>query len=557
MFTANPKEEKITNFVWGIAITLLSCLLYVNSLKNGFTLDDIVHIQHNPLIQSSALDSFFFEPIFPGNLYRPLVQASYRLTYILFGLNPAAYHLVNILSHALVALLVFLLCLRLLDGGTAKLTALFFVFLPIHTEAVANISGRYELWAALFALASLLLACKSSTYKNLIYIFVCFLAALLSKESAFVVIPLFLLFNWYSGTWRLRPALPFALAAGIYLIMRWRALGGDIIGSAHTDLLDNPLIVVDSFTRILNAVFLLGRYFVLSIIPFRLSADYSFQALLPVQAANPLFLAAVLIVTFLFLKSLFDLKRRTYVAFGFLWFFLAFAVTSNILFPIGTIFGERLAYLPSVGVCIIISQFLLKFPKSQRCALTAAILLAYGWVAFKRNLVWADNMTLHAEQIQISPNSAKTQFNYAMALRGEKKYAEATEHISSALSLYPNYDDALWGLAILNSDQGHLGKAEYYLRKTLDIRSDHERSLNSIVRLYLRSDRPEKLEPYLQKLLAIWGKNLDTKITYLGVLIEKRDKENAQRLRAEIEKIDPENEELKVLIAQGKEHGVF
>ena len=89
--------------------------------------------------------------------YRPLCVLTFRINHALGGLNPAGYHLGNILLHAIVTA-TFTYVIGSLTGRrlTAAVSGALFAAHPVHTEAVAGVVGRAELLACLFYLLSLL-----------------------------------------------------------------------------------------------------------------------------------------------------------------------------------------------------------------------------------------------------------------------------------------------------------------------------------------------------------------------------------------------------------------
>ncbi len=87
--------------------------------------------------------------------YRPLCTLSFRLNYLVGGLDPFGYHLVNILLHAIASGLVTFTANRLFERFLPTLLAgLFFALHPVHTEAVAGIVGRADVGACVFFLLS-------------------------------------------------------------------------------------------------------------------------------------------------------------------------------------------------------------------------------------------------------------------------------------------------------------------------------------------------------------------------------------------------------------------
>jgi len=141
----------------------LSLLVFISALKNGFVFDDIIHIRDNESIRSwHSAFNLFFEPTFPGDLYRPFTTFTYALNYLICGPNPFSFHLINILLHGAVCVLIFNLLQERLGFNKAFIISLLFAWSPIHVEVVANTVGRAEILAALFGFAFLLCAKKSS-----------------------------------------------------------------------------------------------------------------------------------------------------------------------------------------------------------------------------------------------------------------------------------------------------------------------------------------------------------------------------------------------------------
>ena len=93
--------------------------------------------------------------------------------------------------------------------------------------------------------------------------------------------------------------------------------------------------------------------------------------------------------------------------------------TSNLLFPTGTIFAERLAYLPSAGFCLIAASWIVgrapdlaALPRWRAGALAAvALLLAARTLV--RNPVWSSDEALFTDMVRVSPESAKAHYDFA------------------------------------------------------------------------------------------------------------------------------------------------
>ena len=143
-----------------------------------------------------------------------MVMLSYALNYAVGELDPAGYHLVNVLLHAANAALVFLIIEELFANRVfAVWSGLLFALHPIRTEAVAYVVGRAETLAALFFLAAWWCYLRRRPAAGA----AAFLAAVLSKESAFTFVAVLPLSDYIAGrNWDRRTFAryaPFAAAA--------------------------------------------------------------------------------------------------------------------------------------------------------------------------------------------------------------------------------------------------------------------------------------------------------------------------------------------------------
>ncbi|MCB0317446.1 MAG: hypothetical protein KDD56_01730, partial [Bdellovibrionales bacterium] len=139
---------------------LIPFFIFLPSLFFDFSYDDFHQIHFHDFLKTNeiSIESVlfpFFEATFPGDVYRPLTVFSYRINFLLFGLNPLSYHLFNILLLATVTCLVFLLVREICKNLTLSfLASLWFAINPLRVEVVASIVGRAELLSALFGISS-------------------------------------------------------------------------------------------------------------------------------------------------------------------------------------------------------------------------------------------------------------------------------------------------------------------------------------------------------------------------------------------------------------------
>src|SRR5260370_36023987 len=144
---------------WHVALLLAVAMrVYGTTLLTSFTLYDGVYILSNSAVTGPSVRGLF-EPDKSIHIFRPVSFATFALNWAVGGAQPFGYHLLNLLLHAAVILLLYLVLRTLLEplprAATAALAAAWlFAVHPIYTEAVASIGGRSELLPAGFPLVS-------------------------------------------------------------------------------------------------------------------------------------------------------------------------------------------------------------------------------------------------------------------------------------------------------------------------------------------------------------------------------------------------------------------
>ena len=192
---------------------LITLLVYANALNCGFCFDDISAIVDNKDLKPHTPWSNLFWHDFWGTpmsreqshkSYRPLCVLTFRLNYLVHGLQPWGYHLTNIVLHAGVCILYFKVLKKaaLASSRVATISGYLFAVHPVHTEAVTGVVGRAELLSSWFFLLTLLLYQKScKSYKGsfshiaLALAMVSVSCAMLCKEQGITVLGILVIYE--------------------------------------------------------------------------------------------------------------------------------------------------------------------------------------------------------------------------------------------------------------------------------------------------------------------------------------------------------------------------
>ncbi len=481
--------------------------LYFPALGFDFAYDDLLVIQHNPLVafphfDLNHLSAIALSPMPPGNLYRPLSILSYWFDYQLAGLSPAWFHGVNIALYGVLCFLSYRLFLVFLPSAQhAGAAALLFVIHPMHVEAVANVVGRAELLSAIFGMGSILLALRAdkeqSYLAGLISALLLFLA-LSSKESGlvFAVLIFFALAAMRNSGWTTRTAnaaLPYYLVAVLAsLILRYAALGDQFLVQPESSATnpENPLLGAPLSVRLIPALKIIGDYLIYLICPINLSPDYSltFQSLMAktysVQGALSF------LILFAYLAALFGAANRKLLYLG-LWFLISFALTANVLLPIGTIRADRLALVPSIGLIGFIVGHIsdLKRPAVRLCALL--VFVTYSLATFGQLWVWQSTRSVFESMLERDPENPKALYNYGMYLYSQdRNHRAAAGYLLKTLELVPDHLYSMRMLADIALAHGDVEQLEYWYRRILSQYPDEVQAKRQLEKLQLLKTAP-------------------------------------------------------------------
>ncbi len=479
--------------LWPLLIVAVAVAVYSNSIPNGFALDDVPLVRDNEQLDSlSKIPQLLTSPYWPeeggsSGLFRPVTMISYALNRALGGGSPFSFHAGNVLLHALVSLLAWYCALHAgLERGAALLAAMLFAVHPLHTEAVANITGRAELLAALFVLAAWLFH-RSAGW--IAAAGACYLLALLSKENAILAPLLFLLDDRLRNIRGVRRYIAYGVALAAGLLMRIVALGG-WRGAETIAFIDNPPAFFGAGVRMATAAWVQLKYGWLFLWPLKLSSDYSYDAIPVVQSAlDPRWWAGMLWLVALVALAIVGYMRSRPVALGAAAWILFMLPASNLLFASGTLMAERLGYLPSLGGCLLVGWLAhFAFSRWRRAGglvlgISLAMPIACSMRTVWRNPVWKDNSTLALHDARVMPRSAKLHAGAGIALHDRGDVVEAEAAYRRALEIYPDYAQIHYNLGTLLQGQSRNGEAVEHLIKAAMISPHNPRPFRALERL--------------------------------------------------------------------------
>ncbi len=463
--------------------------------------DDTIYLTRNPVIQGGlswkAL-AYAFTSLEDGS-YLPLVWLSHALSSTIFGTWAGGHHLVNVVLHAMNAVLVYRFFRDLTDSWKQGATvALLFALHPLHVESVAWVAERKDVLSTLFLLMTLSAYVKYVRGPSKIRFYGVmgwFSLGLLSK-SMLVTVPLILLLLdfWPLGRWRKGarwglfiekiPLIGLAALCGALTLLAQQQVGAL---AAKGSL---PML-----TKVGNAVLAVMEYLRLTFWPLHLSPFYPHPGVDLPWMKVWVGLGILAIVT---LGCLWQRARRPFLLMGWIWFLLTLLPVLGLLQVGAQGHADRYTYVPHLGLFLLLGGLLVealqwvKLPRVVLLALGAGMLAVLLVLTTVQVSVWKDNTTLFRHALLQNPRNGMAYLHLGKAYLAEGNLEPASVAYLKATQHWPgNY-------------RGH-----FKLGEVLELMGRNEQAL-----LYYRN----------AKLLAPWEYAVDAKLgallVHLGLFME-------------------------------------
>jgi len=506
----------------------------------ALSFDDSQYLTKNLLVQNPSWTSArrflteVLEPSTVGGYYQPLTMISLMFDYALDGRpdNLHSFHRTSLTLHVVnTALVIVLLYLLFGQAWVAAAVGLLFGLHPMTVEPIPWVGERKTLLAAFFALWCLILYVRYARKPNRsLYIgcLVMYMLALMSKPTSTPLPLLMLLMDyWPLRRWKwttVLEKLPFFVVGGISAIITYisqSSTAGAVVAGGY-GLERIPLVLCH------NIIFYLHQI----IWPVNLSSHYAFPR--PLGLSDTMVLAGVIGTCILVPLLVISLRWTRAALAGWLFFFVAIFPTIQILRFSNVIAADKFAYLPSVGLLMVVASLLGWFcgtgsagkPMARRMAvaMTVLVLASAEAVATRLYLVhWRDTVGLYKRMLTITPNAIPLLNNLGNVLQSQGKLDEAMGHYRHALQIKPHDADVHNNLGNALQVQGELDEAIRHYRQALRVKPDHVDVLSNLATAFSVLGKLDEAISYFRQALRIAPNS--TKAHYnLANMLKEQDK---------------------------------
>lgn len=353
------KRNKFYDLFLFVFFTLLSLLLYYPCINNFFVLDDLTRLV---VIIKGSLGGEAFH-------YTPVPLVIYRISYLVFGIDPVPIRILHILINGVFCFYVFKVSYRLFyrfgnDGAAGGvliksfLVSCLFSISYFHVESIAYFNSLHELLYSLFFIQGIyyyMVFRDTGKKYSLVPVLLFYFLSLFSKETAisFVICIFTAELLVYKQTFKqsLTTTLPFIIITLIFIAARYFIYPNvdEIKGSFNLKLIvsesvKNFIFVFTAFIASLDFMALKEIY--------RLNNSDLITSVREIVKQYPGAIAAIFLSALFYVAVLRKPNKIIYISFGF--------IIITILSFIWLIAYERYLYLPSAGFCILVIHFAYK-----------------------------------------------------------------------------------------------------------------------------------------------------------------------------------------------------
>ena len=398
---------------------IIGGIIYINSLLNGFVLDDIGQLVENPKIYSikNIFDFFTGGTVFTnysdkllGFYYKPLLLTTFTIiTSISGNTNAIVLHLLQLILHISNSLMLFYLFRKFFNKNLALILSLIFLVHPINSESVLYISGIQDTLFMFFGLSALISYIYSKQTIYLRYLSpVLLLLSFLSKETGILfLIAIFFYIIIFEKKNRFIKTLPYLMSFVIYITMRF-----SVMGIKFTESKMSPISQLDFIERVTNIPSLIFFYVERLFIPIRLVSSYNeiIKELTFNNFVLPLGIISLIIGFLIFYGIyLFTFKKENKLIYLYFLILVVCGLLLHIqIIPLDMSASERWFYFPFIGLLgitgVMISNIKIKSRKIKDAIYISLIiiLVILSIRTIMRTFDYRNNITITTHDLKIT-----------------------------------------------------------------------------------------------------------------------------------------------------------
>jgi protein O-mannosyl-transferase len=500
-----------------LAIIVLAIFAYFPTFSGEFILDDNALVKNNSFIKEShsLLEYFNQEDSivdkadlsdYHSGYYRPLINLTYRLDYMLWGMNAVGFRITNLILHILCCLIIYKLINFFADKEIAFWMAILFCVHPVNTESVSFIASRNNIIVTLFIVCSFffyVIGWERKSYLAYVVSVVLFAGAVFAKEFGLMVIPVFFLYQRLLCKQKdnlikeIISYIPFVIISIVYLVLR----------NGVTNSILTPSDVTGFWTRIYFIPYIIFWNFKLIFLPHNL---HFFVIPYPSNIYD-LYAIISILLFLVIIAALWITRRNKLIVFsGLSFILLMFPILGIISTSSSSIIAMRWLYVPMtfmlIGIGVIIKKGLV-IRRQFVTFLLVTVTIYLGIYTFTLNRgLWHDQDAL-IRQEALGFNNPLFFADMAEKYLTEKNYDEAEKYFRLAIEKRPSGVFSYISFSTLLTETGRPEIAISFLDKAKGLTRSHRAQgewADSMGRAFVKMGEMEKGLQYFKKAIIYY-----------------------------------------------------
>lgn len=545
---------------WAAVAALLAAVVIAHggAVRGEFHYDDLFVVVSNPAVRSwqparTFLGADAVNSERGAAIYRPLMVMSLAINHHVSGLDPFWYLAANLALHGLAAWLVVLIGFEVFDDRRwAWCAGVVFALHPLNAEAVNYVTARSSLLSTVFSLAAAwayIRYLESRGGRGAVTLaLAAFVAAMLSKESAVILVVPLLAYTWLRPApldqavmSRTRRAAPAFCGLAVLYVMLWRFMTAGGV-TAPGPPADRPAWTLAE---------VVARSLALWLWPTPLGLDHplTFLTRFDVRLATVLVLGAAG-----FVAAFAALARRVPVAaWGVVWALVGLAPLAPLpwLTTVALLQEHRIGF-SSAGLSLTTAALAREVwrgvPRVQAAPFIRGALVCVGAVLAvvavavdrARSAVWNDDRRLWAEVVHRSPENPAARINLGSAYMLRQQYAEAEAEFRAILAKVPTYQRAYYNLGLLALRQNRSAEARVSFERAVRLNPYDANAQTHLGILALRAGDAQTAEASFRAALDVNPTQRDALNNLATIHLQRREWAAALDLVTEVLREDPE-----------------
>ncbi|MBN2493556.1 MAG: tetratricopeptide repeat protein [Deltaproteobacteria bacterium] len=502
-----------------IALALACAIAFGGALSSDFVnFDDDTYVYENAYVKqgltAEGLRAAFCQTT--GSIYQPLTILSLMLDAELWGLDPAGFHLTNLLLHILCGFLLYLFLFLVTDAfGRSAMVALLFAIHPLRVESVVWVTERKDVLSGVFFMLTLICwqrYLRAPRARSYVLVVLAFTLGLLTKPILVVLPVLLLLLDWWPlGRWRSAspdgstaslgrlvrekvPLLVLSLAFGLVALLAVSA-SGSAAGFQQVGL--------DS--RLANAALSYVRYMGMWLWPSDLAVLYPHPR---DGMSGWQVLGASIILGSITGLAIQQAKQRRYLIVGWLWYCIALLPVSGIAQAGSHAMADRFTYLSQIGTTFAAVYLVADLAErrlsilGRRSLLAGLGLLSVGLftaLSWNQTRFWKDSEALYRHALAGGAQHHFIYNNLGLALMEKGELDAASRSFQRAIELHPDDAKAIMNLGLVAARAHRHREAIALFRKAIRLAPEMADAYDNLaISLYLVGDLEQAWQRVIQ-----------------------------------------------------------